>query len=154
MKLRACAAIAVFGILTVVWALTAHAELPSPRFDRLVPLGAAAGTSVEVELVGNDLEGANALVFDIAGIKATPVEGKERRFNVSVAAEVPEGTYDARLVGRFGVSSPRLLEKKPLFTWISHPSKLLPLLVLAFNCIRLFSIDVSQSSDDLHSSDQ
>lgn len=66
------------------------------------------GTSVEVEVVGNDLEGATTLLFDQAGIKATPVEGKERRFNVSVAAEVPEGTYDARLVGRFGVSSPRL----------------------------------------------
>src|SRR5262249_14984725 len=33
---------------------------------------------------------------------------KERRFRVMVAADVPAGTYDVWLVGRFGVSNPRL----------------------------------------------
>ena len=83
-------------------------ELPMPRFDRLLPLGAIAGTSVEVEVAGADLEDAKTLVFDHEGLSATPVEGKDRRFQVAIAPETPAGTYDAWLVGRYGVSSPRL----------------------------------------------
>jgi len=33
---------------------------------------------------------------------------KDRRFRVAVGADVPVGTYDVRLLGRFGVSNPRL----------------------------------------------
>src|SRR5262249_249802 len=87
-------------------ATTARADLPSPRFDRLAPLGAAAGSSVEVEVVGNDIEEANTLLFDHPGITAEHV--KDRRFKVTVAADVPPGTYDARLVGKWGITNPRL----------------------------------------------
>jgi hypothetical protein len=83
-------------------------ELPMPRFDRLQPLGAAAGTTVEVEVNGPDLEDAKTLVFDHDGLVATPVDGKERRFKVAIGPNVPAGTYDAWLVGRYGISSPRL----------------------------------------------
>src|SRR5262245_43033553 len=83
-----------------------RADLPSPRFDRLAPLGAAAGSSVEVEIVGNDIEEANTLLFDHPGITAEHV--KDRRFKVTVAADVPPGTYDARLVGKWGITNPRL----------------------------------------------
>jgi hypothetical protein len=81
-------------------------ELPSIRFDRLTPLGAAAGSSVEVEIAGADIEEVQALLFDHPGLKAEHL--KDRRFRVTVAADVPAGTYDVRLVGRFGVSNPRL----------------------------------------------
>ena len=37
---------------TLVFAATALAELPSIRFDRLSPLGLAAGGSVDVEVLG------------------------------------------------------------------------------------------------------
>lgn len=90
----------------VLAASTARADLPSPRFDRLAPLGAAAGSTVEVEVVGADLEGAAKLLFDHPGVTAEHV--KERRFKVAVAAGVPPGTYDARLVGRYGITNPRL----------------------------------------------
>src|SRR5689334_2072077 len=90
----------------------AFAELPSPRFDRITPLGAAAGSSVEVQVLGSDIEDLQSLVFDHPGITARPLEGKdlnkERKFTVTVAADVPEGTYDARLITKWGVSSPRL----------------------------------------------
>jgi hypothetical protein len=82
-----------------------HAELPSIRLDRLQPLGAAVGTSVEVDVSGRDIDDVSALRFDQPGLTAELV--KPNRFKISVAAEAPEGTYDVRLVGRFGVSNPR-----------------------------------------------
>lgn len=84
----------------------ARADLPSPRFDRLTPLGAAAGSSVEVEVAGADIEDAATLLFDHPGLKAQHL--KDRRFQVTVAADVSTGTYDARLVGKYGISNPRL----------------------------------------------
>ena len=99
----------------------ARAELPSPRLDRLNPLGAAAGSSVEVTVAGADLEDATRMIFDHAGIKAEFV--KDRIFKVRIASDVPPGTYDARVIGKSGVSNPRLfavsrgltevVEKKP-----------------------------------------
>ncbi|HWB09357.1 MAG TPA: PPC domain-containing protein [Pirellulales bacterium] len=84
----------------------AHADLPSIRLDRITPLGAAAGATVEVAVNAADDEEAKRLVFDHPGISAEWVEN--RKFKVTVAADVPEGTYDARLLGRFGLSNPRL----------------------------------------------
>jgi hypothetical protein len=86
--------------------VTARAELPSPRLDRLTPLGTSAGSSVEVEVQGADLDDARTLLFDHPGLRAEFV--KDRFFRVTVASDVPAGTCDARLVGRFGVSNPRL----------------------------------------------
>lgn len=87
-------------------AAVARADLPSPRLDRIAPLGAAVGTSVEVEVVGNDIEDATKLIFDHPGITAKHI--KDRKFTVTVGADVPAGTYDARLVGKYGVTNPRL----------------------------------------------
>jgi hypothetical protein len=104
--------VSVASLFCLVFGLTAQAELPSPRFDRLSPLGAAAGSTVEVQVQGNDIDDLQSLVFDHPGITAKPLEGKdlnkERKFTVTVAADVPEGTYDARLLTKWGVSSPRL----------------------------------------------
>ncbi len=99
-------ALVLFSIL--LFARVGFAELPSIRFDRISPLGASAGTTVEVEIAGSDIEEVRALSFDHAGITAVPVEGKERFFSVTMAANVPQGTYDVRLVGRWGISNPRL----------------------------------------------
>src|SRR5215212_718841 len=94
-------------VLTLfLFATAARADLPSPRFDRLAPLGAAAGSAVEVEVAGADIEDAATLLFDHPGIAAAHV--KDRRFKVTVGAKVPPGTYDARLVGRYGITNPRL----------------------------------------------
>jgi hypothetical protein len=85
---------------------SARADLPSPRFDRLTPLGASAGSSVEVEIAGADIEDVKTLLFDHPGLKAEHLE--DHRFRLTIAADVPEGTYDVHLLGRFGVSNPRL----------------------------------------------
>jgi hypothetical protein len=95
------------SLLTLLFlASSARADLPSPRFDRLTPLGASAGSTVEVEVLGADIEEANTLLFDHKGITAKHI--KDRKFAVTVAADVPAGTYDARLVGKYGVTNPRL----------------------------------------------
>lgn len=98
----------LFGWFLVGWLAVAlvHAELPLIRFDRLSPIGVAAGSTMEVEVLGGDIENVKSLLFDHPGLKAEFV--KERFFKVSVAADVSAGTYDVRLVGRFGVSNPRL----------------------------------------------
>src|SRR5438270_2316762 len=93
-------------VALLVFATAARADLPSPRFDRLTPLGAAAGSAVEVEVAGADVEDAATLLFDHSGITAAHV--KDRRFKVTVGAKVPPGTYDARLVARYGITNPRL----------------------------------------------
>jgi len=83
----------------------------------IYPLGARAGTQVEVELTsGADLEGVNGLLFSHAGITATPKmqeqEGKQvpvpNKFVVTIAADVPVGTHDVRARGPYGVSNPRM----------------------------------------------
>lgn len=102
-----CLAVAAC-VLCVVCAGWLRAELPSIRFDRLTPLGAAAGATIEAEIVGADIEDVETLLFDHPGLSAEPIEGKDRQFRISVASDVPPGTYDVRLVGRFGVSNPRL----------------------------------------------
>lgn len=89
--------------------LSLHADLPSLRFDQMSPLGVSSGGSVEVEIKGNHLEGVDRLVFDQPGITAEPVMGKKRFFRITVSDNVPVGTYDVYLSGRFGVSNPRLL---------------------------------------------
>ena len=86
----------------------ARAELPSIRFDRLTPLGASPGATVDAEIAGGDIEEVRSLLFDHPGLTAEPVEGKDRHFQIKVAADVPSGTYDVRLVGRWGISNPRL----------------------------------------------
>jgi hypothetical protein len=98
-----CLATLLFCILLAAPAL---ADLPAVRFDRLTPLGGAAGSTVDLEITGADLDGVESLLFDHPGLKAEFV--KDRRFRLSIAADVPPGTYDVRLVGRYGVSNPRL----------------------------------------------
>lgn len=106
--LRPLVAASVVLVAAFVLLDAACAQLPFPRLDRISPLGASSGTSVEVELQGADLDEGTALRFDHPGISATPIPMKERLFQVTIAAEVPAGTYDLRLVGKFGVSNPRL----------------------------------------------
>lgn len=87
-------------------ASVARAELPSPRLDRVFPLGAAAGTAVEVEIQGADLEGVGRLVSDHPGITASRTG--DRKFKISVGPDTPEGTRDIWAVGPWGISSPRV----------------------------------------------
>ena len=99
--------IASFLALLFTFSL-ARAELPSIRFDRLTPLGGSPHSTVEIEIAGADIEDVSTLLFDHPGFKVE--KGKDRLFKITVAADVPPGTYDVRLVGKYGVSNPRLFQ--------------------------------------------
>jgi hypothetical protein len=120
-------------------------QLPQPRLTAVMPIGAKAGTTVEITFIGTDLENPEAFLFSHPGIKATPiipppppppppkVDPKKpappppppqpiTKFSVKVGDDVPPGTYDLRLVNKWGVSNPRafvvgdlveILEKEP-----------------------------------------
>jgi len=102
-----------------VFAGAVRAELPSITLLTIMPPGGKAGGDVEVALTGADLDEADALHFSHPGIAAKP---KEKKFTVTIPADVPAGIYDVRVSGKFGVSNPRafvvgdlpeLVEAKP-----------------------------------------
>lgn len=126
----------VFGPAVLVGcALAADAQqppppgLPLPRVHHAFPAGAKAGTTAEVTVTGFDLDEPTGLLFSHPGITAeylppkdeppdpkkkdAPPKKKGRApadpqpFKVAVKPDVPPGTYDVRLVGKWGVSNPR-----------------------------------------------
>ncbi|QEF97210.1 hypothetical protein Mal15_12480 [Stieleria maiorica] len=96
-----------------------NAQLPVIALRSLSQSFYAPGETYEVTVT----EGANTdevveLVFSHPGITATLVKGPPRpltttgvpqhgKFSVAVASDVPAGRYEARAVGRFGISNPR-----------------------------------------------
>jgi hypothetical protein len=84
---------------------TTFADLPTITLATVMPPGGKIGTDVEITINGSELEEANALLFSHPGISAKPKA--EKQFVVTIAADVPPGIYDLRLVGKSGVSNPR-----------------------------------------------
>src|SRR5262245_13156330 len=76
----------LFCTLSVCWyffgSCPVQAELPSIRFDRLTPLGGAAGSTVTAEIAGADIEGVKSLLFDHPGLKAELV--KDHQFKIAI----------------------------------------------------------------------
>lgn len=97
----------LFAIFLIGLTPQVRAELPSIRLDRIQPLGLAAGASIEIDALGRDIEDVQALHFDHPGLSAEFL--KPGHFKVTAKAEIPAATYEVRLVGRFGVSNPRIL---------------------------------------------
>lgn len=88
--------------------LVARAELPGARLETLFPPGAKAGTTVELTASGADLDDGETLLFSSPGFHARILPAQPNRVQVVVSNQVPRGVYEARWVGRFGVSNPRL----------------------------------------------
>lgn len=93
----------------------AQPYLPHARLLAVSPCGAQAGTSVEVTLIGEDLDEVSRLIFGHQGLRAEPVPDPKKpgtfvpkRFKITVPADVPPGLYDVRAVTRWGISNPRL----------------------------------------------
>ena len=122
-SLRRCHAsrrIAALFALTclVLWASsTAWGQLPTTQLSSIFPPGGKFGSTVEVQVAGADQDDLTQLVFSHPGITATqkvaaaneflgpqPVNSQ---FTVQIAGDVPPGVYEARVVGRFGISNPR-----------------------------------------------
>jgi hypothetical protein len=99
------------AVLLLIAALAAQGqELPIPQLKSVFPCGARQGTTVEVELGGNNLDETTKLYFSNPGITAELVSDPAKppaRFKVSVAAAVAVGDYDVRSIGKLGISNPR-----------------------------------------------
>lgn len=88
-------------------------RLPNPRLFRVRPCGAQPGATVDVTVSGDDLDGAETLLFSHPGITArlkaadTPDWRRSASgpFTVTVGPDVPPGSYEARVVGRLGLST-------------------------------------------------
>jgi hypothetical protein len=105
--MRSARAVRLFGAVLVgalVCRIECHAQLPSPRLDTAFPLGARAGTEVEVTLTGSDLTDPSGLFFDADGLTATKIDAL--KFRVAVAANCARGLHEMRLAGRYGLSTP------------------------------------------------
>jgi hypothetical protein len=94
------------------------AQLPTAQLKSLSPPGAQAGTTVEVTLSGSNLDESTQLIFSHTGIQAEILETAAGpwdsspqlsfgKFKVTVAGDVPAGSYDAWAKGRYGESNPR-----------------------------------------------
>jgi len=97
-------------------------QLPALYLKTLSPPGAQRGSSVELTIGGDDLDGVRALVFSHPGIVASavveppsphadalrePPRRVAQRFQVTIDAAVPLGVHEVRAIGRFGISNPR-----------------------------------------------
>ena len=123
------------GFATVALAQQPQTLAPQPRIQSVFPIGAKLGTTVDVVVLGTDLDDATGLLFSHPGITgkylpppADPEPPKdpkkkdappakmnkkappptEAKFQIAVAATVPLGSYDVRVVNKWGVSNPRL----------------------------------------------
>ena len=86
-------------------ALAASAQLPQPKLFTVFPPGAKAGASVDVTVTGSELDEVQ-LRFNHPGITAKALAAANS-FAITVGADVPPGTYEARVLARFGLSNPR-----------------------------------------------
>ena len=91
--------------LLAAMAQPARAQLPAARLLAVFPPGGQTGTTVEVAARGADLDDPVRLQFSHPGITTVSNEGAQ--FKVAIASNVPPGTYEARFLGRFGLSNPR-----------------------------------------------
>lgn len=94
----------VLALYSASW--TALAQLPVARLSHIFPAGAQVGSKIELAAAGSDLDEPARLRFSHPGIVGVAL-GDESKFSVTVASNVPPGTYEARFVGRFGMSNPR-----------------------------------------------
>lgn len=86
--------------------------MPLPRLQTIMPMGAQAGSQVEVKITSENAEDIQSLSFSDPRITATPIIGaqglpEEGKFKVQIPVDVPVGVYDARVHSRLGVSSAR-----------------------------------------------
>lgn len=99
------------------------AQFPAPILQKISPAGGQLGTDFQVVLSGVDLDKPE-LKFSHPGITAAPVmlpadevwpEARQDglKFTVRIPSTIPEGLYEARVHGKFGVSPPRMFMVTP-----------------------------------------
>lgn len=113
--------VAAIALALSLVAEATFAQLPAARMDSIFPAGAKIGATVDVTLAGIDLDDASELHFSHPGITAKPKMAEPTPFDkepqpianqfiVTVAGNVPIGTYDVRVRGKYGLSNPRAFD--------------------------------------------
>jgi hypothetical protein len=76
-------------------------------------MGGQVGTSFDATIAAEHMEDPGPLIFQHPGIQATAkvdAQGKPipNQYSIAIAPDVPQGLYEARLLGRLGISSARI----------------------------------------------
>jgi hypothetical protein len=117
---------AISGLLLFASLTQAQMMAPAqgtPRISHIMPLGGQAGTTFELKITGQALDGVESLHFSFPGAKAevmgsatTPGDKKKgkpapalksHQFKVTLPANAPLGIQDVRIVTKAGISNPR-----------------------------------------------
>lgn len=125
---KSCAALVIFALLIS----PAVAQLPTAQLNTVFPLGGRPGATIDATIGGKDLDPPSRLWFSHPGMSGKaketppneflPPRPSPNQFTVSIAADVPPGIYDVRVVGKYGASNPKAfvvatqpdaLEKEP-----------------------------------------
>jgi hypothetical protein len=118
---RKLAVRALAGMLVLLGTLSAQAQtqnLPGARLFSIFPAGGKQGATYDVTIAGADLDDVRQLNFSDPGITGTPKMGEPGlgqtgpqplagQFTVVIKPEVPAGIYEARAIGKYGISNPR-----------------------------------------------
>lgn len=83
------------------------AQLPTARLLTIFPAGGKVGSTCEATVAGIDLDGASEMRFAHSNIMGAVMTNGAGKFSVTIGSNVPPGRYDARVIGRFGISNPR-----------------------------------------------
>lgn len=111
------ALVSALGLATAGLCQAQGPGLPTARLTSVFPPGGQRGTTVEVTILGSDLEDAN-LQFSDPGITAAPKTTEPGlgqadpqpvpgTFLVTIKPEAKLGVHDVRAVGKYGISTPR-----------------------------------------------
>ena len=98
--------------------IPAWGQMPFLRLMTAFPAGGQQASTVEVTVIGNNMDGVDRLLFSHPGITASPLMSESSwlqptprpvpgKFKVAIAPEVPPGVYELRMAGHFGVSNAR-----------------------------------------------
>ena len=87
--------------------------LPLPRLLTTMPMGGRVGTQVEIAVTSEFTDDSSEIHFSHSGLTAVPrIDGtglqETDTFLVTIAADVPPGLYEARMMTRLGISSSRI----------------------------------------------
>jgi len=112
-------AVALALLLSITVGLSpASAQLPSAELHTIYPAVATAGTTIDIDLTGTNLDELKSLQFSEPRIKAAPImlpaddyhpapRQSGNRFKITIPADIKAGTYEVRTTGYFGLSTAR-----------------------------------------------